>query len=102
MRESLATELAGSTPFDEIYSDFDWRDPSSEDRGICLFSYGEYVSSRNLDYRPILERAERFAQFHCDLLNGASVPDEKLKIVRREWFCATHPDIAVVHVYFRA
>jgi len=43
-----------------------------------------------------VERAEELAQFHYSIQEE---PQQRWQIVRREWFCATNPDIAVVHLY---
>jgi hypothetical protein len=47
-----------------------------------------------VDYGPIVERALGLAKFHFSIRDGS-------KIVRREWFAATNPDIAVAHIYLR-
>jgi hypothetical protein len=81
--------------FYESYSDYDVRDPLAPETNIFTISYGQYVPScGEADYKPLMERAEDLAQFHFSILK-----ERGLKIVRREWFCATHPDIAVVHLY---
>ena len=78
----------------EMYTDSDIRGRSDE-TDIFMLSYGEYVeTSDRINYAPFVERAERLASFHLPWLNRSA-----LRIVRREWFCATRPDIAVVHVY---
>jgi hypothetical protein len=86
----------------EIYNDTDMRDAVSP-TDIFLVSYGEYVKAGNgIDYAPFIQRAEDLANFHLPFLTQGepSQPDRNaLKIIRREWFCATNPDIAVVHVY---
>lgn len=78
----------------EMYSDGDARDPLNPDTNVFMFSYGEYVQdSRAVDYKPLLEKAEKLAQFH--------LPGNELRIIRREWLCATNPDIAVIHLYIQ-
>jgi hypothetical protein len=78
----------------EIYSVGDLRDPKDHG-GILGFSYGEFVPSADgLDYKPYIERAEAMTRFHLRL-----VGKDNANVVRREWFCATAPDIAVVHIY---
>jgi hypothetical protein len=73
---------------DEFYNDFDFPDASAS--SAYMFSYGEYVPSRDrLDYAPIVERAQWRARQH--------VPESR--IVRREWYSTSAPDLAVVHVY---
>jgi hypothetical protein len=100
-RERFAAEGAGSVSVDETYSDFDWRESPRAESGIALFSYGEYAPAcHGLNYAPFVERAERLARFHCGLLPGEAPGHGGLSIVRREWFCATAPAIAAVHIYF--
>jgi hypothetical protein len=97
--EQLA-QLGVKKGFDEIYSDADVRaEPDSN--GMFTFSYGEYVKSvERIDYKTLVRRAEEFTAFHLQLL-GKSEPSSDLNIVKREWFYATNPDIAVVHIYVR-
>jgi hypothetical protein len=84
--------------FHELYSDNDGRD-ASPPTGVFLVSYGEFVETcKGIDYEPFVERAEQLARSHYRFLTKEHQP---LQIVRREWFCATKPDIAVVHVYIR-
>jgi hypothetical protein len=84
----------------EIYTDADVRDPASSDTNIFTMSYGEYVPScGEVHYAPLVERAQELAQFHFSI--NSSSNDAALRIVRREWFCATNPDIAVVHLYIQ-
>ena len=85
--------VAAQKQIDEAYSDIDARDSSNTSDSIFLFSYGEYVPTCDeLDYTPFIERAETITKLHTSFSGGG-------KIVRREWFCATNPNIAVVHVY---
>jgi hypothetical protein len=94
----------GARHLDEIYIDFEDADTSRD----VTVSYGEYVAScDDVDYAPIVERAETRARFHYQTL---SVPDGPAKlpfeILRREWTCLStnktaDPTIATVHVYFR-
>jgi hypothetical protein len=85
----------------EQYGEFGLR--SSNASGIFTVSYGEYVETcAGLDYEPFVQRAEQLARFHHPfLVKDTPARSETLNIVRREWFCATNPDIAVVHVYIR-
>ena len=65
---------------------------------IFTVSYGEYVPTcSGIDYGPFVRRAEDLAEFHFSMLKQSTA----LPIVRREWFCATNPDIAVVHLYIQ-
>ncbi len=93
--------IAARHPY-ELYTDADARDLSAP-ANIQLVSYGEYVeSAESVDFGPILERAQRLARFHLSLRDSDSeVIRSKPKIVRREWFVATNPDIAVAHIYLQ-
>jgi hypothetical protein len=83
----------------EGYVDFMGKD-DREDSNIAMFSYGEYVPTTvDLDYEPFVRRAEDRARFSLRLSGKEKRP---LQVVRRQWFCATSPDIAVVHIYFVA
>jgi len=53
-----------------------------------------------IDYAPFVRRAEDLAEFHFSMLKQLP-PSPTLQIVRREWFCTTSPDIAVVHLYIQ-
>jgi hypothetical protein len=81
----------------ETYSVAYVRDSVVPDTNVFTVSYGEYVPSCNeIDYTPLLKRAEELARFHFSTQAVHSETNDRLQIVRREWFCATHPDIAVV------
>jgi hypothetical protein len=68
--------------------------PIRDNQDIFLISYGEYADSLDgIDYAPFVERAERLVRFHLEFL------EDRWTIMRREWFCATTPDIVVVHVF---
>jgi len=83
----------------EIYIEFDHRDPGCANHNIFMFSYGERLPScEGINFEPFVERAEKRARFHSELLPGDSQEGD-FRIIRREWMCATNPDIAVVHVY---
>jgi hypothetical protein len=82
----------------EGYVDFMGED-DRKDPSIAMFSYGEYVPTTvGLDYEPFIRRAEDRTRFSIRLSGKEKRP---LQIVRRQWFCATNPDIAVVHIYFQ-
>jgi hypothetical protein len=86
----------------ETYSVAYARDSVVPDTNVFTVSYGEYVPSCNeIDYKPLLERAEELARFHFSTQAVHSETNDRLQVVRREWFCATHPDIAVVHLYIQ-
>jgi hypothetical protein len=100
--EALKTAASLNSRIDESYKYVDPAAPDSSEppHNIYLVSYGEYVETcSRVDYRPLIERAENLAKFHRAFLTGDSSSELGLKILRREWFCATNPDIAVVHVY---
>jgi len=88
---------------DEFYNEFDLIDPSSADAGLILLSYGERVSTcEGIDYAPFVKRAKKFAESYYEFLECESrPPKEPFQILRREWYCVTNPNLAVVHVYFR-
>ena len=98
-REQLAASGINKK-FDEIYSDGDVRN-ESDTSGIFVFSYGEYVKTvEGIDYKPFVKRAEHLTRFHLRFLKSESPSRaDSLNIVRREWFYATNPDIAVIHIY---
>jgi hypothetical protein len=94
--------IEGDPRICEIYSEADVRDPGVPVTDVFTVSYGEYVPSCNgVDYRPLIERAEELSPFHFSM---QTKPCDKsgLKVLRREWFCATNPDIAVVHLYVQS
>ena len=74
----------------EIYIDFDH---GATDDGHFLFSYGEHVpSAEGVDFAPFIQRAEALARHHYG---------PGLHVECHECFGPTHPDMAVVHVFFR-
>jgi hypothetical protein len=81
----------------EGYVDF-MQDPANGGPDIAMLSYGEYVpNAEGLNYEPFVRRAEERARFSLRVSQKGARP---LRVIRRQWFCATNPDIAVVHVYF--
>ena len=111
--QSAARHASGGTRnLSEIYSDFDFRDGAAgageappavpeAPPAVPMFSYGEYVPScGRAGYELLVRRAERRAALHHALLTGSTFP-APLRMVCREWFCATNPDIAVAHIYFQ-
>lgn len=85
----------------ESYTFGDHGDTATPETKIFTVSYGEYVPTCNgMDYGSFVERAEALAQFHFSMLKQLPA-STTLPIVRREWFCATNPDIAVVHLYIQ-
>lgn len=87
---------------DEAYTYVDFRDESEARSGVFLISYGEYLpSSDRIDYQPFLERAESLAGFHVPFLDRHALGASAVRVIRREWFCTTSPDMAVVHIYLR-
>ena len=80
----------GKNRVSEFYNDFDH---CATDDAPILFSYGEYVpSAEGVEFAPFIERAEALARLHYG---------PGLRVEGHDCFCATHPDIAVVHVFFR-
>jgi hypothetical protein len=86
----------------EIYNEMDMRDVVTP-TDIFLVSYGEYVKAANgINYGLFIQRAENLARFHLPFVaQDEAAHRNGLKIIRREWFCATNPDIAVVHIYIQ-
>jgi hypothetical protein len=87
--EMLTQQMAphGFSEISEIYNDFGY----SAEPGAGMFSYGEFIpSAAGLNFTPFVERAETFAR------NAAGLKE----IIAREWYCTTHPDLAVVHLYY--
>ena len=81
---------------DEIYKDFELNPAPS----ITLFSYGESVEAcQDIDFRRVVERAERRAKWHHDLLDTSKT--SPFSIVKRQWWCSD-PTQVVVHVYSRS
>ncbi len=98
MTSEQLTESSIKKGLDEAYSDGDVR-PESDSNGIFTFSYGEYVKMvEGIDYKVLMKRAEDLTAFHVKLLRK-SKSFAKLNILKREWFYATGPDIAVIHIY---
>jgi hypothetical protein len=88
---------------EESFVDFSESDPSDPHSNIAMFSYGEYVASVDgLNFEPVVRRAERRTRSYWRFTRRDDSVHGALSIVRRQWFCATNPDIAVVHIYFRA
>ena len=85
--ETLSARPAKGRAADELYNDFDF----SLTSGPGMFSYGEYVSSADrVDFEPFVQRAEATAKI------GGAIHS----IIAREWYCTTHPDLAVIHLYY--
>jgi hypothetical protein len=79
---------------DHLYTDFDRTGGASSD---ITLSYGEYARDEPSDYRPFIERAERFVQ----------ADDSSLQLLMREWRAtrtgktADLPWIVVMESYLR-
>jgi hypothetical protein len=85
----------------ESYTFADHDNSAPPDTNIFTVSYGEYVPTcSGIDYAPFVRRAEDLAEFHFSMLKQLPL-SPTLQIVRREWFCVTSPDIAVVHLYIQ-
>jgi len=60
---------------------------------LATISYGERIpSAEGFDYAPLVERAGALVARHYG---------HQARILRREWFCATGPDVVVVHLFIR-
>ena len=95
-------ELKPLKPNAEGFVDFDLQDRSASNEHLAMFSYGEYVPTTvGLDYEQFVRRAEHRTRCYHRMLSEKDRSTRKPEIVRRQWFCATSPDIAVVHIYFR-
>ncbi len=80
-------QAAGPQREGEVFNEFDL----GNSRGISMISYGERVlSAAGFNYEPFMARAEDFARRHYG---------ESARILRREWFCATGPDVVVAHLF---
>jgi hypothetical protein len=86
----------------EGFVDFDLQDRSASKDQLAMFSYGEYVPTTvGLDYEQFVRRAEHRTRCYHRMLSEEERSIRQPEIIRRQWFCATNPDIAVVHLYFR-
>jgi hypothetical protein len=87
--------------WDEAYVEGDGREQPNSDPDIFIVSYGEYVQHcEGINYQPFVERAEALARFHFPFMEAQPSSDaDAMKVVRREWFYATNPNIVVVHIY---
>ena len=93
MTPDNTTVTAAHKHFHEAYVEADISDGSGS-LDILTLSYGEYVDTvEGLNFQPFVDRAEQLMEFHRRFVN------KRLNIIRREWFYATNPNIAVVHVY---
>src|SRR5262249_5359989 len=101
-RDKYTPPPKGTWRIELVISEADARDTSMENSDIFVMSYGEYVPTcAEVDYKPLIERAESYARSHYPFLKEDSGGGKSPNIIRREWFCATTPDIAVVHIYLR-
>ena len=90
---------------DEIYSEFDFTDPSGTANDPVMLSYGESIPrSEATDFLPSVQRAEKLARFYYDVLQAwpGSPPGEPFRIIRREWYRVTNTDLITVQVHFNA
>ena len=88
---------------DEFYNEFDFSHPSDESTDPVILSYGESVPTcEGINFQPFVQRAEKLASFYHDLLQTfAAVPGaEQLRIIRRKWYCVTHPNLVTIEVHF--
>jgi len=90
---------------DELYNEFDFSDLSGPGSDPVILSYGESVPTcEAMNFQPFVERAEKLASFYYDLLQALAGASRvaALKIIRREWYCVTNPNLVTVHVHFLA
>lgn len=88
---------------DEIYNEFDLREHPNSEANRVMLSYGERVPDyKDLNFEPFVNKAEKFAEWYDELLKSESVTENEqpFKILGREWYSVTSPDLAVVHIYF--
>jgi hypothetical protein len=88
-------------PADEIYNEFDFRDPSTPISDPIILSYGERVENcAGIDFQPFVKSAEELARTYSDFLcNESPASSSAFELIGREWYSVTRPDLAVVHVY---
>ena len=86
---------------DEIYSGFDFTDPSTPNADVVTVSYGEGFSGGGaVNFWPFVERAERLAHSYHGLLRAfGDVGSRPFRIRRREWFFASRTFITI-HICF--
>lgn len=85
----------------ELYSEFDFTEPSTAEPGLVTLSYGESVSDAGaVDFRPFVERAEGLAKSYRTFLESlGEVCSPAFRIVRREWFLADR-NFVTIHICF--
>ena len=100
--EMLVAKGGAPKQIDEIYTDFDFRDPTSS-RADVMISYGENIQTCNgIDFHGVLQRAEGRARFYFRLFpSGQACEKSAFQIVRREWYCIEDAQFAVAVVYLR-
>lgn len=85
---------------EEVYNEFDFSDSASDPVTV---SFGEKIAPAGdgvFDFRPAVERAERFARSYHRTLASCGEVDTRFRIVRREWFLAD-PRFVTVHICFQ-
>jgi hypothetical protein len=100
--EMLVAKGGDEKEIDEIYTDFDFRDPSSSPADVMI-SYGENVQTcEGIDFRPLLERAEERARFYYHLFPSRQACGKgAFQIIRRKWHCIADARFAVAVVYLQ-
>jgi hypothetical protein len=91
--ERLAPQRA-----DEIYNEFDFTDPSSQNPAPITLSYGESISGSDMvvDFRPFVKRAERVARSYHGLLQTlGEASAQPFRIRHREWFLASQSFVTI-------
>jgi hypothetical protein len=100
--EMLVAQGGAPKEIDEIYTDFDFRDPAATGADVMI-SYGENIQAcEGIDFRGVVQRAEDRARFYCRLFPSRRAYEENaLPIFRREWHCIEDAQFAVAVVYLR-
>jgi hypothetical protein len=81
---------------DEAYNEFDFSDLPGDTTHPFMVSYGESVQvCEGIDFEPFVKRAEAFTRFYHGLLGESTAP---LRIIRRRWYCVTHPNLVTVEI----
>ena len=87
---------------DEIYNEFDFTDPSAATHLITV-SYAEPIpeipGGESTDFKPFVDRAERFANSYHHLLQHFGEVNTPFRPTHREWFLADRK-LVTVHICF--
>jgi hypothetical protein len=84
----------GPQRVDEMYSEFDFTDPSSANTDPVILSYGESTPAcEAMNFEPFVHCAEKLVKFYYGV--------EPFRILRREWYRVTNTNLTVVHIHFQ-